>query len=147
MKSVRRIGIMAFRRLENIILFFVLIVLFSLITIIILTILKFIEHINGYFLGKTQIETLIGDVMLVLLLIELMRISEIYIRRREFYIHYVFAAALIAVARKIIVLTETREVLPSLIIAYGVLVLALGATFYILQKYHRRRQFDGIRER
>ncbi len=147
MKSARRIGILAFRRLENMILFFVLVVLFSLITIIILTILKFIDHINGYFVGEVQIETLIGDVMLVLLLIELMRITEVYIRRREFYIHYVFAAALIAVARKIIVLTETREVSPLIIIAYGVLVLTLGITFYILQRYYRRRHLEGIRER
>ncbi len=147
MKSARKISILAFRRLENVILLFIIVVLLSLITINMLTILKFIEHINGYFLGKTKIETLIGDVMLILLLIELMRITEVYIRRREFYIHYVFAAALIAVARKIIVLTETKDIYPSLIVAYGALVLSLGLTFYILQRYQRRRQFESLRVR
>jgi len=111
-----------------------LFVLFLLLLVALFTIYVFILDLFGSVSGSVSIETLISDVMLFLLVVELIRVVEVYIQESHFYLQAVVAAALIAVCRHIIVLTELKETSAATVFANAVLALALGATFYIIRK-------------
>ena len=118
--------------LEKVMPSMLLFVLFLLLLVALFTIYIFILDLWGSFSGIVSIEVLISDVMLFLLVVELIRVVEVYIQESHFYLQAVVAAALIGVCRHIIVLTELKEASASAILANAVLVLSLGATFYII---------------
>jgi len=74
-----------------------------------------------------------GLFLLVLIGIELLHSIKIYIVRREFHLETVLTVAMIAVARKIIVL-EPKELPEGAILGIATLVLALALGYYVMRR-------------
>lgn len=78
-----------------------------------------------------------GLFLLVLAGIELMHSVETYVVRREFHLETVVTVAIIAVARKIVIL-EPKELPKGALLSFAVLVLALALAYYGIQ--HSRKE-------
>lgn len=76
---------------------------------------------------------LFGLFLLVLIGIELMHSVKTYIVRREFHLETVITVAIIAVARKIIVL-EPKELPEGILLGMAALVLALAVAYYVIRR-------------
>ncbi|HEY6942324.1 phosphate-starvation-inducible PsiE family protein [Dokdonella sp.] len=76
---------------------------------------------------------LFGLFLLVLIGIELLHSVRTYIVERTFHIETVLAVAMIAVARKVIVL-DPKELPPGALLGIAALVVALSFAFYVLRR-------------
>ena len=79
---------------------------------------------------------LFGLFLMVLIGIELLHSVKTYIVRREFHLETVLTVAMIAVARKIIVL-EQKEWPEGTLLGLAALVLALAIGYYVMQRSRR----------
>ncbi len=89
-----------------------------------------------FLLGIEELHELFGQFLLVLIGIELMYTLRLYIDDRSIHLEAVLAVALIAVARKIIVV-EPKDLPPGALFAVAGLVVGLAIGHYLVQ---RRRQ-------
>lgn len=76
---------------------------------------------------------LFGLFLLVLIGIELMHSVKTYVVRREFHLETVVTVAIIAVARKVIVL-EPKELPEGAILGIAALVLALAVAYNVIRR-------------
>ena len=79
---------------------------------------------------------LFGLFLLVLIGIELLHSVKTYIVRREFHLETVLTVAMIAVARKIIVL-EPKELQEGTLLGMAALVIALSLGYYVMRRSRR----------
>lgn len=86
-----------------------------------------------FLLDITEILELFGLYMLVLIGIELLETMEIYIKEHVIHVEVVFTVALIAVARKVIIL-DVKKLPASSLFAIGFVILALSVGYYMIQK-------------
>jgi len=84
---------------------------------------------------------LFGLFLLVLIGIELLHSVKTYIVRREFHLETVLTVAMIAVARKIIVL-EPKELPEGTLFGIAALVIALALGYYVM-RHSRLEQGNG----
>jgi uncharacterized membrane protein (DUF373 family) len=84
-----------------------------------------------FFLEVTELLELFGLFLLVLIGIELFETMEIYIRENVVHTEVVFAVALIAVARKVIILDVKRAESTSLV-GVAAIILALSVGYYLI---------------
>jgi uncharacterized membrane protein (DUF373 family) len=90
-----------------------------------------------YFLLEVhELLELFGLFLLVLIGIELLHSVKTYIVRREFHLETVLTVAMIAVARKIIVL-EPKELPEGTLLGMAALVIALALGYYVMRRSHR----------
>jgi uncharacterized membrane protein (DUF373 family) len=104
----------------------------------------------GWILGKDvltppllllEIEELLelfGQFLLVLIGIELIHTMKVYIDSREIHLEAMLAVALIAVARKIIVL-EPKELSQGTLLGIAAMVLALTCGYYLVRRGRREK--------
>lgn len=85
---------------------------------------------------------LFGLFLLVLIGIELMHSVTTYIVRREFHLETVVTVAIIAVARKIIVL-EPKELPEGSLLGIAALVLALALAYYAIRRSRKENVDDS----
>jgi len=83
-----------------------------------------------------EILELLGMFLLVLIGIELMHSVKIYIKRREIHLEAMLVVALVAVARKIIVL-EPKELAPEAVLGLAAMTLALTIGYYLVKRAGR----------
>ena len=105
----------------------------------------------GWILGKDvltpplfllEIEELLelfGQFLLVLIGVELIHTVKIYVESREIHLEAMLAVALIAVARKIIVL-EPKELPEGTLLGIAAMVLALTFGYYLLGRDRREKR-------
>lgn len=74
-----------------------------------------------------------GFVLLVIIGIELLETIKAYLIEHVVHVEIVLEVALIAIARKVIVL-DTEKYTPSMLIAFAALILALALGFYLERK-------------
>ena len=86
-----------------------------------------------FLLEIQELLDLFGLFLLVLIGIELLHSVRTYILKRKFHIETVLAVAMIAVARKIIVL-DPKELPPGALLGIAALVVALAFAFYIMRR-------------
>ncbi len=86
-----------------------------------------------FLLEIQELLDLFGLFLLVLIGIELLHSVRTYVLKREFHIETVLAVAMIAVARKIIVL-DPKELSPGALLGIAALVVALSFAFYIMRR-------------
>ncbi len=79
---------------------------------------------------------LFGQFLLVLIGIELLHSMKIYAVRRVIHLEAVFIVALIAVARKVIVL-EPKELPEGTLMGIAAITLALALSYYLVRRSHR----------
>lgn len=92
-----------------------------------------------YFLLEIhELLELFGLFLMVLIGIELLHSVKTYIIRRKFHLETVLTVAMIAVARKIIVL-EPKELPEGTLLGIAALVLALALSYYVMQRSRREK--------
>jgi uncharacterized membrane protein (DUF373 family) len=84
-------------------------------------------------LGKSEILHVFGSFMIVLIAVEIFINITLYIRNDVIPVKMVVATALMAVARKIIVF-DFHDVSAMHVIGTGVLVIALGGSYWLLER-------------
>jgi uncharacterized membrane protein (DUF373 family) len=76
--------------------------------------------------------------LMVLIGIELLHSVKTYIVRREFHLETVLTVAMIAVARKVIVL-EPKELPEGTVLGIAALVLALALAYYVIRRSRKEK--------
>jgi uncharacterized membrane protein (DUF373 family) len=78
----------------------------------------------------------LGDLLNLLIAIEVLQNITSYLRRHVVQIELVLLTAITAVARKVIVLPPNAENKPMLVVGLGVAVLCLAAAFWMVRRVH-----------
>lgn len=91
-----------------------------------------------FLLEIDELLELFGLFLLVLIGIELLHSVKTYIVRREFHLQTVLTVAMIAVARKIIVL-EPKELPEGTLFGIAALVIALAVGYYVMRHSHLKQ--------
>jgi uncharacterized membrane protein (DUF373 family) len=121
--------------------YYILIVLLAL--VIVFSVLELAwEVVNGivfdstYRLENHELLTIFGFFLLVLIGIELLDTIKAYIRKQEIHVEIIVLLAIIAVARKIILLDPYGDIPISDITlgGMGVVVICLAGAYYLLKK-------------
>jgi len=95
--------------------------------------------------GLDELMELFGQFLLVLIGIELMHTMKIYIEHRVIHLEAVLSVALIAVARKIVIL-DTKELPEGALLGIAAIVFALTLGYYLVRR-SRREKSDPNPER
>ncbi|WP_136810316.1 phosphate-starvation-inducible PsiE family protein [Desulfosediminicola flagellatus] len=83
-----------------------------------------------------------GAFMVVLIAIEIFQNIILYLRDDVIHVKIVLATALMAIARKVIIL-DYDELEPMYILATGVVLLATGITYYVVYKLPDKEQIES----
>ncbi|MBP1927570.1 uncharacterized membrane protein (DUF373 family) [Methanolinea mesophila] len=94
---------------------------------------------TGLRLDNYEILNLFGFFLLILIGIELLDTIKAYITKHEIHVEVIVLLAIIAVARKIILLDplttgESQAVSDIALIGLGVIVIALAGAYYLIRK-------------
>jgi uncharacterized membrane protein (DUF373 family) len=99
----------------------------------------------GYYLVKNILDSnyllidldnlmdLFGVFLLVLIGIELLDTIKVYLKRNVVHVEVVVLVAIIAIARKVVIL-KIEQLSGELIIGIGVLVISLSVAYYLIKK-------------
>jgi len=82
----------------------------------------------------TRMNTLLGDLLILLIALEVLQNITAYLRRGIVQIQLVLLTAITAVARKVIVLPPGEESKPLLLIGLGVAVLSLAGAYWLVRQ-------------
>ena len=130
-------------RFERIVMHVLLVVLAAVVLLatveLVWVIVKDVVTAPAFLLEIHELLDLFGLFLLVLIGIELMHSVKTYVTSRVYHLETVLSVALIAVARKIIVL-EPKELPEGALLGIAALVLALALGYYLLRRSH---QHDG----
>ncbi len=88
-------------------------------------------------LANFEILEIFGYFLLILIGIELLETIKAYLIKNEIHVEIIVLVAIIAVARKIILLdpfAEAESLNSAAMIALGVVVVALAASYYLVRK-------------
>jgi len=88
---------------------------------------------NGIRLETHDLLNLLGFFLLVLIGVELLDTIRVYIEKNEIHVEVIVLLAIIAVARKVIILDPTALDY-SLLVGLGVLFFALAAGYYLIKR-------------
>jgi len=88
---------------------------------------------NNFFIPLDDLMDLFGVFLLVLIGIELLDTIKVYLRENVVHVEVVVLVAIIALARKVVIL-KIEELSGEIIIGIGVLLTTLAATYYIIKK-------------
>lgn len=91
------------------------------------------------YLSVSEIFAIFGTFMVVLIAVEIFINVRLYLGSNTLPIQLVIATALMAIARKVIVL-DLKETPPEYVYAIGVVTLALGVTYWLISGGVRRPQ-------
>lgn len=94
-----------------------------------------------FLLEIEELQELFGQFLLVLIGIELMYTLKLYIEDRSIHVEAVLAVALIAVARKVIVV-EPKDLPPAALFGVAAMVVGLAVGHYLVRQRHRERERD-----
>ena len=90
-----------------------------------------------FLLEVQQVSEIFGFVFMVLIGLELLETIKAYLSRAEFHVEVVFLVAMIAIARKVILL-DVKDLQAPVLLGIAAVILALPTGFFLL-KYARRR--------
>jgi len=90
----------------------------------------------AFLLEIEELLDLFGLFLLVLIGLELLHSVKVYIEQREIHVESVLSVALIAVARKIIIL-DPKDQTEGMLLGIAALVLALVVGYYVVRRSHR----------
>jgi uncharacterized membrane protein (DUF373 family) len=84
-------------------------------------------------LENHELLDLLGYFLLVLIVVELLDTIKVYIQKNEIHVEVIVLLAIIAVARKVIILDPTKLDF-ILLIGLGVLFISLAAGYYLIKR-------------
>jgi len=94
-----------------------------------------------FLLDITDIFVTFAVFLAVLIAVEIFQNIVLYLRTDVIPIKLVIATALMAIARKVIII-DYNTISPMYIFATAAVVLALGITYYLVGKHHKERLID-----
>ena len=86
-----------------------------------------------FLLDINELLDIFGMFLLVLIGIELLETVKMYLSSKTVHVEVVFTVAMIAIARKVIIL-DIKEVSSLTLIGIGVIILALSTGYFLLEK-------------
>lgn len=98
-----------------------------------------------YILTMSDILVTFGAFMVVLIAIEIFENIILYLRDDVIHVKIVLATALMAIARKVIVL-DYEQLQPMDIFATGLVLIATGITYYFVHKLPVKNQMEPPRD-
>ncbi len=124
---------------------FILIVLIFMMTVVLLLStyelarILFTDIFNptNYLLDISELLDLFGFFMLILIGLELLETIRAYLNENEIHVEIVLEVALIAVARKVVII-DVKDYEPASLLAIAAIVTALAVAYY-LEKISRRK--------
>ena len=90
-----------------------------------------------FLLDINELLDVFGTFLLVLIGIELLETVKMYLTKKTVHVEVVFTVAMIAIARKVIIL-DIKEVSSLTLIGIGVIIAALSAGYYLLTRNRNR---------
>jgi len=84
-------------------------------------------------LSEADLLRVLGLFLSVLIALELIETVEVYFHEHAIHVEIVVLVAVIALARKVIIL-DLKAYEPPVLIALGFLILVLGATYYLVRR-------------
>ena len=82
-----------------------------------------------------QVMEMFGLVFTVLIGLEILETIKTYLSQDQFHVEVVFLVAMVAVARKVIIL-EVKESNPVVLLGIAAIILALAVGFYFVRRAH-----------
>jgi len=92
-----------------------------------------------YLLGIDELLDLFGMFLLVLLGLELLETIKAYLIEHAIHVEVVMVVALIAIARKVIIL-DVKEMSSTTLFAIGLIILTLSVGYYLISRIFQSRQ-------
>jgi uncharacterized membrane protein (DUF373 family) len=92
-------------------------------------------------LNVTEMLEVFGFILMVILGLELLETIKVYFHEHEIHVEVVLLVALVAVARKVIIL-DYKEIEPEMMLSVAALVIAMSGGFFLV-----RRTMEPIRKR
>lgn len=112
------------------IVFLVVVLLFTLLELGWLTFIGLFE-VTPLRLESSELFELFGYFLLVLIGLELLETIKAYLERREFHVEIIILVAIIAIARKVILLGSAT---PGELIGIALIIIALCGGYYLLRR-------------
>lgn len=90
-----------------------------------------------YLLDVANLTEVFGFFFMILIGLELLHTIKTYLTEESKHVEIVFLVAMIAVARKIIVL-ELKKLSPLTLLGLGSLIIALAAGYFLVKRIHQK---------
>lgn len=84
-------------------------------------------------LNVKEMMEVFGFILMVIIGLELLETIKAYLKNHEVHVEVVLLVAIVAVARKIIIL-DYKEIAPDMMLAVAALVISISAGFYIVRR-------------
>lgn len=111
----------------------VVVVLLSTVELAVILVKYMLKPPHFIFLNSNQLLEIFGFFLMILIGLELLETIKMYLSEDKVHVEIVFLVALIAIARKVIILDV--KTLPSLIlIGIAAIIVALSIGYYIIKK-------------
>jgi len=94
-----------------------------------------------YLLDITELLDLFGFFMLILIGVELLETIRAYLDDHAVHVEIVLEVALIAVARKVVIV-DVKDYTPDTLLAIAAIVLSLAGAYYLQKSVRNRREFS-----
>ena len=110
-----------------------------------------LRSFDGAYLNPSELTTVFGAFLLVLIGVELLDTLKVYFRENAIHVEIVILLAIIAVARKVLLLDPTAAGQSGIaygfeLMGIGVIVVGLAAAYYLIKKAGLTIGPDGIRK-
>jgi uncharacterized membrane protein (DUF373 family) len=131
--------------LKRVIIIFLIVLMYILVIFSLVELAEIVWHAilyPPYLLQTGELIEIFGQLLLVLVGIELLDTVQVYLSDDEVHAEVVIEAAIIGVARKAILL-ELKDTPPVAILGLAALLIALAAGYYVLRLTHGRIPHRG----
>jgi uncharacterized membrane protein (DUF373 family) len=141
MKKIIEGSLNLFERLivGSLILMMIVVILLSTIELGRILVLDIITPPN-YLLEINELLDLFGFFMLILIGVELLETIRAYLNDHEVHVEIVLEVALIAVARKVVIV-DVKDYSPNTLLAIAAIVISLAGAYYLQKRARNRRKF------
>jgi uncharacterized membrane protein (DUF373 family) len=123
----------------SLILMMIVVILLSTIELGRILVLDIITPPN-YLLDINELLDVFGLFMLILIGVELLETIRAYLNEHEVHVEIVLEVALLAVARKVVII-DVKDYSPETLLAIAAIVLSLAVAYYLQKRIRNRREF------
>lgn len=126
----------------SLILMMIVVILLSTIELARILVMDIITPPN-YLLDFSELLDVFGFFMLILIGVELLETIRAYLNDHEVHVEIVLEVALIAVARKVVIV-DVKEYTPGSLLAIAAIVLSLAGAYYLQKRFRTRRDIQPL---
>ncbi len=100
----------------------------------------------SYLLDINELLDVFGFFMLILIGVELLETIRAYLNEHEVHVEIVLEVALIAVARKVVII-DVKEYSPQTLLAIAAIVLSLAGAYYLQKQIRNRHEIKPLKKK